>query len=244
MSGRSGDAWSEGAWESGDIGFDAIDASSDSEPSEEGSFDGDEGDGDGGSEPEAPSLGDVRNGYELVCHGDDSPSEFEHWLGALVKELRALQGVAAEYKLDHGNTGIDEHTELDEFLERIGVRLDSDFWEGACISGHYQYGWIKEDSADKVERKGERLLAQFRRSILKSIRAKLRERLALLEDPADLAVLACADVMGSHRRVPQLEREVEKLRKETEYLREYLDECLEKLAPPKPGPGGARGAKP
>jgi hypothetical protein len=31
-------------------------------------------------EDEAPSIGDVKRGYILVCHGDDSPTEWIDWL--------------------------------------------------------------------------------------------------------------------------------------------------------------------
>ena len=216
---------SDGAEVGGKVGK-AVDEDVDEQEGDEAGEDEAEGeaeDDDEDREPDPIEVGTVRNGRRCVCHGDDSPTEFDYDLQVLVEELRMLQSLVWEHKIQHdGSSELDDHTEVNDFLEMIGVELDSDFWEGACTSGYYQYGWVREDSFDKLERKSRRLLDQYRRSITKAIRARIRERLRECDEIEELAVLAYADVLANFSRLPKLERDFKNLEDECKALKENI----------------------
>jgi hypothetical protein len=53
------------------------------------------------------------------------------------------------------------------FAEEFGVEFEREFWEGECISGYYQHGWIKTSDFPQAEQKGLKILAELEQKISK-----------------------------------------------------------------------------
>lgn len=122
-------------------------------------------------EDEAPSIGDVRGGYVLVCHGDDSPTEWIEWLEPLVKKAGELISLAEEYgipiKLSKKESQISSVFDL---LHLIGINIDSKPWTGSLISGIYRYGWIKKGEIRQSKSNAKKIVDQIEAFINPKIR--------------------------------------------------------------------------
>ena len=109
-----------------------------------------------------PSIGDVRGRFVLVCHGDDRPSEWISWLEPLVCDIQKFINLSEEYgvplKAANKSTQI---TSVFDFLDYIGIEIDSNPWTGSLISGTYQLGWIKKGEIRQSQSKAKKLLKEF-----------------------------------------------------------------------------------
>ena len=122
-------------------------------------------------EDEAPSIGDVRGGYVLVCHGDDSPTEWIEWLEPLVKKAGELISLAEEHgipiKFSKKESRISSVFDL---LHLIGIDIDSKPWTGSLISGIYRYGWIKKGEIRQSKTNAKKIVDQIETFINPRIR--------------------------------------------------------------------------
>lgn len=98
-----------------------------------------------------PEIGDKRGNFTLVARGDDFPDEWDGWLDELVESYSNLVKEAVCKDLDLEALGLVEgHEGLKAFAEQVGVEVEQDFWEGECVSGQYQLGWIKTSDIPKA----------------------------------------------------------------------------------------------
>ena len=99
-----------------------------------------------------PEVGDKKSGYILVCHGDDTPSEWVDWLSPLVQYAKALLSIAEEHRVPM-NVGKESATisHIHEFLDAAGIRLETQEWQGTLISGNYYLGWVKNEERARLK---------------------------------------------------------------------------------------------
>lgn len=167
-------------------------------------------DWDEDGEREMPSLGATVGGRVFVCHGDDQPEHFVGWLDYSVERFHGLADIASRLEMDADETGIDFGQGVVEFLSDAGIDFDSSHWEGACISGIYQMGWVEKRKVKAVERRIDGLLDKAEKAMRRRVVASMRERLnQTIEDSLlkELVELNAADL-------PKLQAEVERLRSE------------------------------
>lgn len=106
-----------------------------------------------------PEIGDKRDNLTLVARGDDFPDEWDGWLDELLESYDKLVKEAVRKELDLEALGLVEAREgLRAFAEQLGVEFEEEFWEGGCISGQYQLGWIKTSSIPRAITKAKELL--------------------------------------------------------------------------------------
>lgn len=100
---------------------------------------------------QTPEIGDKRGKLTLVAKGDDFPHEWDGWLDELIESYSSLVTEAVRKELDLEALGLAEGPEgLKAFAVQIGVEFEQDFWEGECVSGQYQLGWIKTSDITKA----------------------------------------------------------------------------------------------
>jgi hypothetical protein len=113
-------------------------------------------------EDEAPSIGDVKRGYILVCHGDDSPTEWIDWLEPLVNKAGELISLAEEYGIPIKlNKETSQISSVFDLLHLIGIDIDSNPWTGSLISGIYRYGWIKKGEIRQSKSNAKKIVDQI-----------------------------------------------------------------------------------
>jgi len=109
-----------------------------------------------------PSIGDVRGGFIFVCHGDDRPTNCISWLEPLVSDFEKFINLSEEYgiplKVDNNS---DQITSIFDFLDHIGVEIDSNPWSSDLISGNYRLGWIKKGSIRQTQSIAKKLLTNI-----------------------------------------------------------------------------------
>jgi hypothetical protein len=116
-----------------------------------------------------PEVGDKRGKLTLVAKGDDFPDEWDGWLDELVDGYSSLVTEALRKKVDPEALGLVEGPEgLKAFAEQIGVAFEQEFWEGACISGQYQLGWIRTSEIRRAQRGARQLLAHIEQKLTES----------------------------------------------------------------------------
>jgi hypothetical protein len=116
-----------------------------------------------------PEIGDKRGNFTLVARGDDFPDEWDGWLDELLERYGKLVKDAASKKLHLEVLGLVEGPEgLKAFAEQIGVAFEQEFWEGACISGQYQLGWIRTSEIRRAQRGARQLLAHIEQKLTES----------------------------------------------------------------------------
>ena len=122
-------------------------------------------------EDEAPILGNIKGGYVLVCHGDDSPTEWINWLEPIIKESVELINLAEEYEIPIKlSRKTNQITGVFDLLHLIGVSIDSEPWTGSLISGIYRFGWIKKGEIRQAKSNAKKLLKQLEIFIIPKIR--------------------------------------------------------------------------
>lgn len=121
-----------------------------------------------------PDIGDVRSGHILVCHGDDKPTEWIPWLESIAREANSLISIYDEYGVPivYGPEKRSISCLID-FLDAIGLVLDSNYWEGSCISGFYWTGWIKKGQVRAVQAAAKTLIVEIRSLLDRAIRQKV-----------------------------------------------------------------------
>ncbi len=138
-------------------------------------------------EEDYPEVGDTRHGMVLVCQGDDKPQYWIDWLEPLINKYEELNEIAEEYSLNvEAESSHQNINDWKDFCEAMGISIDSAFWEGSMISGHYKMGWIKARSIRRAEKTGEAMLKKIRQNLFKRIR---EQRIKELNEITDLDVL-------------------------------------------------------
>ena len=118
------------------------------------------------STEQIPEVGDKRGNLTLVARGDDFPDEWDGWLDELIESYSNLVQDAMRRNLDPEAFGLVEgHEGLMLFAEQLGVEFDAEFWEGECMSGQYQLGWIKTSNIPKARVEGLKILSELGSSL-------------------------------------------------------------------------------
>lgn len=119
---------------------------------------------------EYPFVGDIRQGYVLVYHGDDSPTDWIDWLRPLVDKASDLLCQAEENGIDltfrkTPRSKLHQIGFLDEFLDLLGIRRESYGWTGSLISGSYQLGWLKVGKVDETQALAQQIVTDMERQL-------------------------------------------------------------------------------
>lgn len=118
------------------------------------------------STEQIPEVGDKRGNLTLVARGDNFPDEWDGWLEELVESYSNLVQDAMRRNLDPEAFGLVEgHEGLMLFAEQLGVEFDAEFWEGECMSGQYQLGWMKTSNIPKARVEGLKILSELGSSL-------------------------------------------------------------------------------
>ena len=113
-----------------------------------------------------PEVGDQRGKLTLVAKGDDFPDEWDGWLDELVDGYSSLVTEALRKEVDPEALGLVEGPKgLKAFAEQLGVEFEQEFWEGECISGQYQLGWIKTSDIPKARVQGLKIISELGSSL-------------------------------------------------------------------------------
>jgi hypothetical protein len=113
-------------------------------------------------EDEICDVDDQKGKLTLVARGDDWPDDWSGWLEPLVEKYAALVERAFAAGLNLSEMGLHDGVEgMMAFAEELGVEFEREFWEGECISGYYQHGWITTSDIPQAERKGLKILADL-----------------------------------------------------------------------------------
>ena len=113
-----------------------------------------------------PEVGDKRGKLTLVAKGDYFPDEWDGWLDELVESYSSLVTEALRKEVDPEALGLVEGPEgLKAFAEQLGVEFEQEFWEGECISGQYQLGWIKTSDIPKARVQGLKIISELGSSL-------------------------------------------------------------------------------
>jgi len=116
-----------------------------------------------------PEIGDKRGKLTLVAKGDDFPDEWDGWLDELVDGYSSLVTEALRKEVDPEALGLVEGLAgLKAFAEQLGVEFEQEFWEGECISGQYQLGWIKTSEIPKARVQGLKIISELGSSLAQS----------------------------------------------------------------------------
>ena len=129
---------------------------------------------------EVLDLGTIRNGWQVVCHGDDSPDCLVDWLTPFVDRHDRCISIADEHQLDVKELG--DCGSTIEFLQSIGVRLTSEDWTGSLISGTYFFGWIRVGSENDVAAKAVRILTVIEKSLRRALLNRGIEQLKRIDE--------------------------------------------------------------
>lgn len=113
-------------------------------------------------------VDDQKGNLTLVARGDDWPEDWSGWLDPLVEKYAALVEKAYAAGFNLSEMGLRDGVEgMMAFAEELGVEFEREFWEGECISGYYQHGWIKTSDIPQAEQKGLKILAELEQKISK-----------------------------------------------------------------------------
>ena len=116
-----------------------------------------------------PEISDKRGKLTLVAKGDDFPDEWDGWLDELVDGYSSLVTEALRKEVDPEALGLVEGLAgLKAFAEQLGVEFEQEFWEGECISGQYQLGWIKTSEIPKARVQGLKIISELGSSLAQS----------------------------------------------------------------------------
>lgn len=133
------------------------------------------------------AIGCRRNGMVLVCHGDDEPDEFADWLRPLVDDFRRISSIASErdvtVSLEDGSAPIPD---VMSFCDRLGIKFQSNMWEGSMISGIYRFGWLKTGTVRSASAAGRNLLKSLKKRTEVEVRAAVIRELEGMKDLNDL----------------------------------------------------------
>jgi hypothetical protein len=111
-------------------------------------------------------IDDEKDDFTLVAKGDDWPEEWSGWLEPLVEKYAALVEKAYAAGFNLSEMGLQDGTSGKKaYAEKIGVQFDQKFWEGECISGQYQSGWIRTSDIPKAEKRGINFLTELEQKI-------------------------------------------------------------------------------
>ena len=174
-------------------------------------------------EPDPPEIGDTVDGRVLVCRGDDVPDQFMGWLEWIVDDYNRLERVAGR----HGSlySDIDFNAGLVSFLEEHGVSVDSSHWEGACISGIFQEGYVEKDNIKEVERRMTEALAEAEKMFRDAFLAELQQKFSQTVEDMDVEELSSLAKLESLNVVKELEglrREIATLKADNEEMKKIF----------------------
>ena len=106
-----------------------------------------------------------------------------------------------------------------EFCEAMGIQFNRQFWEGACISGIYHWGWITVGTQRQIQKTGRRVLRELRkftkgaiREWQRSERDRILRELASIKDFDTLVARTTDDRGEMTDRIRQLENELQSAR--------------------------------
>jgi hypothetical protein len=130
-----------------------------------------------------PSIGDIRGGFIFVCHGDDRPTNCISWLEPLVCEIEKFINLSEDFgiplKVDNKS---DQITSIFDFLDHIGVEIDSNPWSSDLMSGNYSLGWIKKGKIRQSQTIAKKLLKKIEALLNSKIRNDVLNNLKSISD--------------------------------------------------------------
>lgn len=117
-----------------------------------------------------PFVGDIKQGYVLVYHGDDKPTDWIDWLRPIIEKASDLLCQAEEngITLTFRKTPRSKPHEvgfLGEFLDLIGIRRESYDWTGSLVSGSYQLGWLRVGKVEQTRALAQQVVAQMEQQL-------------------------------------------------------------------------------
>lgn len=174
-------------------------------------------------EPDPPEIGDTVDGRVLVCRGDDVPDQFMGWLEWIVDDYNRLERVAGRHRSLYSD--IDFNAGLVSFLEEHGVSVDSSHWEGACISGIFQEGYVEKDNIKEVERRMTEALAEAEKMFRDAFLAELQQKFSQTVEDMDIEELSSLSKLESLNVVKELEAlrtEISALRADNEEMKKIF----------------------
>lgn len=168
-------------------------------------------------------IGARRSGYILVCHGDDSPDQWIAWLEPIQSRFKELHELSEEYgfALDAGKRSARLGSVVD-FLELIGIDVQSNSWEGSLISGVYRFGWVKVGTVRAVKKKAAELLKALQRQVDSEVRRKILKELAGIKDVDQLIERTAADRDDPRRKILELNSALFKAQEDLRLTRDRL----------------------
>ena len=149
-----------------------------------------------------PEVGAKRGGRILVCHGDDSPDQWIDWLEPIQSRFKELQELSEEYDfaLEAGE-GSGQLDSIEEFLELIGIDVQSNQWEGSLISGIYRFGWVNVGTVRAVRKKAADVLKALQRQVDSEVRRKILGELGGIKDINQLIDRTATDRAELRRQI-------------------------------------------
>jgi hypothetical protein len=173
-----------------------------------------------------PDIGDRRNGFILVCMGDDRPDQWIDWLEELVCKYEELEALAEARELpldagpDYGNL-----LGWRDFCETLGVSMDSKFWEGCMTSGQFQMGWIQSGTIRSAKKAGKEILNKIHKNLLEGIRRAAISELEKIKDLDRLVERTLDDRVSLLTAIKELNASLVTARKTTSRLEATLAEA-------------------
>lgn len=134
-------------------------------------------------EDDYPSIGQSRGGYILVCHGDDTPTEWAGWLAGFVSRFKEIANLADEHGVPLADPqGGHAPATLIEFCQAIGIQMNSSPWQGQMISGTYWLGWVRTGTLRAVKSRGRTLIAAMSEQMQVGVRQSVMRELSAIRD--------------------------------------------------------------
>ncbi len=174
-------------------------------------------------EDEAPILGEIKGGYVLVCHGDDSPTEWIDWLEPLVKKAGELISLAEEYGIPIKlNKKASQISSVFDLLHLIGIDIDSEPWTGSLISGIYRYGWIRKGEIRQSKTNAKKIVDQVEAFVNPKIRDAILSEFKNIENLEEFLERTTPDPNQLLRTIESQKITLVELRKKIGILEEEL----------------------
>lgn len=168
-------------------------------------------------EDDFPDLGESRGGYTLVCHGDDSPTEWIDWLDGFAASFDENRNLAEE----HGVELTDPHTgkticSVVEFCEAIGIDMRGNPWQGQVISGFYWLGWLRNGTLRAAKSRASSLIDAMSKQLDVGVRASVIRELSAIRDLDTFLERTATDRPKLQQEIITLEKSIQKLRTEAQ----------------------------
>lgn len=175
-------------------------------------------------DPDYPQIGQQVDGWILVCHGDDTPTEWVEWLEPYIEAFLRLKQYSEEFGFDliAGNPP-QRIADVLAFCEEIGVHFDSSFWEGSMISGIYHFGWMKKGTVRNTKQLAKLLFKELRDHAHTQVRKKILNELTQIDDLDELIERTRHDRGDLIARSRELEKQLAFTNSHVQSLRKTID---------------------